>query len=378
MSNEARLVAALRRAACPGPDPTDPIDLSNARLVAALRKAACPGPVYRSDPIDLNNACRAFYQARLQSARALRERWEPSQSRVSGHAGETTALERGDDGERDTSDKNDNSRKKSSIDVAMATLHQEMTSLMEQDLSLMKQLLTLNEEIEELKWRRRYCWSRTSMASSGDVDSSSLASFTSSDASLGWWRESGDLPPKYPGISSLSLHAGDHNRLSVCDEEDFSGTFNRYAARRHGSLRTLPVTGQGHPQHKHLLDVHDHQRHHESLRHHDTQQNLHQPLRHHDTQQNLLESLRHNDTQHHHEHQRHHEPLRHHQHQQNLHESLRHQAISDKQKQRVGAEERVKKDFADPESFDSGIHEGYSDASLTLAHTNSITEMTHL
>ncbi|KAL8604724.1 hypothetical protein ACOMHN_017683 [Nucella lapillus] len=117
-------------------------------------------------------------------------------------------------------------------------------SLMEQDLSLMKQLLTLNEEIEELKWRRRYCWSRTSsmMTSSGDVDLGSLTSFTSSEASLGWWRgESGDMLTKYPGISSLSLHT-DHNRVSIYDEEDPMGTFNRRINRSRGSLRALNVS----------------------------------------------------------------------------------------------------------------------------------------
>ena len=34
-----------------------------------------------------------------------------------------------------------------------------------------------------------------------------------------------------------------------------------------------------------------------------------------------------------------------------------------------------KGEFAERESFDSGIHEGYTDTSL---HTNSTTEMTHL
>lgn len=46
-------------------------------------------------------------------------------------------------------------------------------SLMDQDLSLMKQLLTLNETIEELKWQRRYYYSKTSVrGSSQDLDHS--------------------------------------------------------------------------------------------------------------------------------------------------------------------------------------------------------------
>ena len=46
-------------------------------------------------------------------------------------------------------------------------------SLIDQDLTLMKQLLTLNEQIEELKWRRRYCsYSRGSLASSANFGSS--------------------------------------------------------------------------------------------------------------------------------------------------------------------------------------------------------------
>ncbi|KAK7490480.1 hypothetical protein BaRGS_00018266 [Batillaria attramentaria] len=44
---------------------------------------------------------------------------------------------------------------------------------MDQDLSLMKQLLTLNETIEELKWQRRYYYSRRSLPdSSQELDQS--------------------------------------------------------------------------------------------------------------------------------------------------------------------------------------------------------------
>ena len=91
------------------------------RLVAALRKTACPGPgpQCRSDPIELSNACRAFYNARLESARVLRERWgSPTAGQ---QAGEATVGAAG-------SDKNENCRKKSSIDIAMETLRREMVS----------------------------------------------------------------------------------------------------------------------------------------------------------------------------------------------------------------------------------------------------------
>lgn len=99
---------------------------------------------------------------------------------------------------------------------------------MEQDLSLMKQLLTLNEEIEELKWRRRYLgWgaasSRTSTAASSNyslLTSSGDVLGASATSSEGWWGDSNDhIPSKYPGISTLSLHADcGHNRLSIFEE----------------------------------------------------------------------------------------------------------------------------------------------------------------
>ena len=93
------------------------------RLAAALRKTACPGPgpQCRSDPIELSNACRAFYNSRLESARVLRERWSRSGSESYQKTGEGTAGA--------GSDKNENCRKKSSIDIAMDTLRQEMVSL---------------------------------------------------------------------------------------------------------------------------------------------------------------------------------------------------------------------------------------------------------
>ena len=246
---------------------------------------------------------------------------------------------------------------------------------MEQDLSLMRQLLTLNEEIEELKWRRRYCWSRASssaMTSSGDVDLGSLASFTSSEASLGWWQESGDLLTKYPGISSLSLHA-DHARLSVYDEEDPMGTFNRHVARSKGSQRTLSAMGgnqtfqqQQQQQQQQTLD--------ENRTFQQQQQQLQQQ------QQTLDENRTFQQQQQIQQQQQQ-------QQQQTLGENQmfqqQQQQLQQQQQQQIqsrtgwgrGEEKESEKEYAERESFDSGIHEGYTDTSL---HTNSTTEVTHM
>ncbi|XP_076462395.1 uncharacterized protein LOC143294796 [Babylonia areolata] len=313
-------------------------------LVAALRKPSGADPAFphcHTDPIELSNACRAFYQSRLQSARALKDRWGPSpgttppppplhpSSSSSSCSSSSPGRQTGNVTATGTTLQHcRKKKKKSSIDVAMETLRQEMTSLMEQDLALMKQLLTLNEEIEELKWRRRYCWPRAAssslMTSSGDVDLGSLASFTSSEASLGWWRgESGDLLTKYPGVSSLSLHTDLNNRLSIYDEEDPMGTFNRRGTRSKGSLRTLPVVGAsgGAVGHHH---------------HHQQQQQQQQ-----------------------------------HQQQQGQHP----QQVPVSSPRTVGEErERDSKSFAERESFDSGIHE----VDRPVPRINSGAEMTHL
>ncbi|ESO97116.1 hypothetical protein LOTGIDRAFT_174598 [Lottia gigantea] len=103
-------------------------------------------------------------------------------------------------------------------------------SLMDQDLSLMKQLLTLNEEIEELKWRRRYAWSKNSMASSGDMESND---WTESDVSM--CIPETDIPQKYPSPSSLSLQ--ETHSASFYDDSDPCGTFNRSKAK--SKIQTL-------------------------------------------------------------------------------------------------------------------------------------------
>ncbi|XP_025110558.1 uncharacterized protein LOC112574004 [Pomacea canaliculata] len=215
----------------------------DARVAAVLAKdVGCSDlhPLNTADPIELSNACRAFYQTRLQTARSLKEKW-----------GTGTYINTNNNlrhGQGDGSDTASRSKKKSSIDVAIETLKKEMTSLMEQDLSLMKQLLTLNEEIEELKWRRKYCWSRSSvLTSSGDVDLGSATDFTESETSLGWRAESGEFPGKYPGPSSLSLQL-EVGRLSVYDEEDPMGTFNRKCVRKGSVRKSVASSGQSRPQ----------------------------------------------------------------------------------------------------------------------------------
>ena len=95
------------------------------------------------------------------------------------------------------------------------------SSLMDQDLSLMKQLLTLNEEIEDLKWRRRYCWNTSSFYASSCQSQS--REWTSSEMSVS---KSGDIPSKYPSPSSLSLPMNRSN-ISFYDETNPTGTFNR-------------------------------------------------------------------------------------------------------------------------------------------------------
>ncbi|XP_067662900.1 uncharacterized protein [Haliotis asinina] len=157
-----------------------------------------------TDSIELSNACREFYQSRLKSAQSLKEKWGSDRRTVN------------------ISDSNGNEKKKSSIDIAMEKLRSEMASLMDQDLSLMKQLLTLNEEIEELKWRRRYCWSKSSfLNSSCDVTSTDWSQSDMSITKLGE-----DLPPKYPSPSSLSLSIDD-SRGSFYDDADSARTLSR-------------------------------------------------------------------------------------------------------------------------------------------------------
>lgn len=97
--------------------------------------------------IELSNKCRQFYQKRMETAEDVKQRFSPILKKE---------------------------RKKSTLDVAMEKLGNEMASLMDQDLSLMKQLLTLNEAVEDLKWQSRNN-SRSFSTSSCDISGSDLS-----------------------------------------------------------------------------------------------------------------------------------------------------------------------------------------------------------
>ncbi|KAL3868419.1 hypothetical protein ACJMK2_041227 [Sinanodonta woodiana] len=127
--------------------------------------------------IELSNKCREFYQARMKSAKLLKEKLSSNINRTN--------------------------RKKNSLDTAMETLRTEMSSLMDQDLSLMKQLLTLNETIEELKWQQRHYHSRSSIADSSCDLNNSDCSVSETDM----YESENESLQKYPTSSALSLHS---------------------------------------------------------------------------------------------------------------------------------------------------------------------------
>ncbi|KAK6989861.1 flocculation protein FLO11 [Biomphalaria glabrata] len=158
-----------------------------------------------TDPIDLCNACRAFYQSRLEMTKTVKAQWRcPVVGGGDGHQGKESKK---------------HSSKKSSLDIAIQLLKHEMACLMEQDLYLMKQMLTLNEEIEDLKWRRRHAWGTSSSSFySSDMMQSNL--------SLGKGEE--QAPFKFSPPSSLSLQLeGASTRFSLYNDDDPYGTFNR-------------------------------------------------------------------------------------------------------------------------------------------------------
>ncbi|KAH9493158.1 hypothetical protein Btru_022503 [Bulinus truncatus] len=158
-----------------------------------------------TDPIDLSNACREFYQSRLEMTKAMKTQWT-SPTTISG------------DGHQPV-DNRKHVNNKVSLDAAIQVLKHEMASLMEQDLHLMKQMLTLNEEIEDLKWRKRHAW--------GEMSSSFYSSdMIQSNISVG--RADEQVPLKFSPPSSLSLQLeGISNRFSVYNDDDPCGTFNR-------------------------------------------------------------------------------------------------------------------------------------------------------
>ena len=86
---------------------------------------------------------------------------------------------------------------------------------MDQDLDLMKQLLMLNDQIEELKWRKRYS-DKTPLVSSCELNSSDYG-ITEYDTDNNTPQQSfSDLHDKYPSPSSLSL-CKDDTPSSSCD-----------------------------------------------------------------------------------------------------------------------------------------------------------------
>lgn len=123
--------------------------------------------------IELSNACRQFYQARVEAANCIKSRWQM-------HA-HSTRCNDNDRPAEENSKTTPERRHRNSIDEAMEKLRTEMTSLMDQDLSLMKQLLTLNETIEDLKWQRRYYYSRSSLQDSSADLASSLSDMSESE-----------------------------------------------------------------------------------------------------------------------------------------------------------------------------------------------------
>lgn len=120
--------------------------------------------------IELSNACRQFYKSRVEAANCIKTRWERhSQTHVSRRTNDNDIRSAGDSCNNTRTER----KQRNSIDEAMEKLRTEMASLMDQDLSLMRQLLTLNETIEELKWQRRYYYSRRSLPdSSQELDAS--------------------------------------------------------------------------------------------------------------------------------------------------------------------------------------------------------------
>ncbi|CAL1530343.1 unnamed protein product [Lymnaea stagnalis] len=181
-----------------------------------------------TDPIDLSNACRAFYQSRLEITRQMKDRWRSGQDGGSN--------DNGMEGVSRTSRRAglEEPRKKNSLDVAIERLRHEMACLMEQDLCLMQQLLTLNEEIEDLKWRKRHVWNMSSSFYSSDMIQSA--------SSLGKVDEAPALKFSTPSSLSLQLE-GISTRFSIYNDEDPNGTFNRKtrALKNYAALRNSPV-----------------------------------------------------------------------------------------------------------------------------------------
>lgn len=141
--------------------------------------------------IDLSNACRQFYHSRKRAAEVVKEKLASS-------------------GRQRTT------KKKTSIDVAMETLRNEMTGLMDQDLSLMEQLLTLNEAIEDIKWQRNYYSSQSSMAASSCDLNESDWSVSETDM----YRSKSDDLDKQTTVTSVTTQSDAITRLDDRTTDD--------------------------------------------------------------------------------------------------------------------------------------------------------------
>lgn len=137
--------------------------------------------------IELSNKCRQFYQKRMETAEDVKQRLSPILKKE---------------------------RKKSTLDVAMEKLSNEMASLMDQDLSLMKQLLTLNEAIEDLKWQSRNN-SRSFSTSSCDISGSDLSV---SDTEMMCHSEDDDIKTDEKSENKNSYES------NLCEQHDNSTT----------------------------------------------------------------------------------------------------------------------------------------------------------
>ncbi|RUS77084.1 hypothetical protein EGW08_015167 [Elysia chlorotica] len=241
------------------------------------------------DPVEFSNACRAFYKARVEATAKMKERVraEDKGTRLcnSSYVFSNDSSNNNDNYNSSKADGIDNvqdavlcikeerqhdfagpqyadvnsslttcvnngekartrrssHREKSTVDSAMGVLRREMADLMDLDLCLMKQLLILNEEIEDLKWRRRCAWAdncRSSQEGSWDMMQSAASLSNTLEPAL-----------KFSTPSSLSLQLdGDESlRFSVYDDDDQNNTFNRGKRQQNKHLRVMcmPATDRG-------------------------------------------------------------------------------------------------------------------------------------
>lgn len=101
---------------------------------------------------------------------------------------------------------------------------------MEQDLSLMKQLLTLNETIEELKWQRRYYYSRSSVPDSSQ--SIQRSDWSVSDTEM--YETDDDLP-----LTTTTTTTTDNTEFTDLTPRTSSQTPIALSRWRHGAVSNV-------------------------------------------------------------------------------------------------------------------------------------------